>query len=215
MKALLKKELRIALHPTSVIFLHFGAMVLIPNYPYYTVFFYFCLGVFFTCLTGRENQDIQYTMLLPVRKGDIVRARIAVTAVMQLLSAACTMPFIFIRRGMPVGPNQAGIEANLAMAGIGFVLMGLFNLTFFGVYCKNPRRVGIAFLSGAGVMLAGSIASEVLIHFPKMAGLLDNYKRECLPCRALTLGIGFGIYTVLTGSSAVIGRRRFEKYDIE
>ena len=34
MKALIYKEMRLVLHPTAVIFLGLGAMLLIPDYPY-------------------------------------------------------------------------------------------------------------------------------------------------------------------------------------
>ena len=47
MKNLLLKEYRLAMHPTVLIFLALSAMLLIPSYPYYVVFFYTALGVFF------------------------------------------------------------------------------------------------------------------------------------------------------------------------
>ena len=50
MKELLKKEFTLALHPTGWLFLGLSAMVLIPNYPYYVIFFYTGLALFFTCL---------------------------------------------------------------------------------------------------------------------------------------------------------------------
>ena len=58
MKNLLRKELVLALHPTAPLFLALSAMLLIPNYPYLVAFFYTGLGVFFTCLNGRENDDV-------------------------------------------------------------------------------------------------------------------------------------------------------------
>ena len=61
MKNLMRKELVLAMHPASVLFLLLSAMLLIPNYPYYVICFYTCLGTFFICLTGRENRDIEFT----------------------------------------------------------------------------------------------------------------------------------------------------------
>ena len=58
MKNLLYKELRLALHPTAILFLFLSAMLLIPGYPYYVVFFYTCLGIFCICRNGRESRDI-------------------------------------------------------------------------------------------------------------------------------------------------------------
>ena len=72
MNKLLKKELALAMHPTAPIFLALSVLLIIPNYPYYVTFFYTSLAIFFTCLNGRENNDVYYTLLLPVPKRSVV-----------------------------------------------------------------------------------------------------------------------------------------------
>ena len=74
MKNLLYKELRLSLHPTMYLFLAMPAMLLIPSYPYYVAFMYTCLAVYFTFLFAREQNDIFYTAMLPIRKTDVVKA---------------------------------------------------------------------------------------------------------------------------------------------
>jgi len=76
MKELLFKEFKLAAHPTTYLFLFLGAMLLIPAYPYFVAFIYTCLGIFFIFLSARENQDILYTVSLPVRKRDVVKSRV-------------------------------------------------------------------------------------------------------------------------------------------
>ena len=71
---LLYKEFKLALHPAAVLFLLLSSMMLIPNYPMYVLFFYNTLGIFFICLSGRENHDFAYSLSLPIRKRDAVRA---------------------------------------------------------------------------------------------------------------------------------------------
>ena len=83
MKELLKKEISLVLHPTNWLFLALSALVLVPNYPYYVTFFYTGLGIFFLCLSGRENKDLEYTVALPVEKRDVVRARILVALLLE------------------------------------------------------------------------------------------------------------------------------------
>ena len=97
MKNLMRKELVLAMHPASVLFLLLSAMLLIPNYPYYVICFYTCLGTFFICLTGRENRDIEFTALLPVRKTDLVRARVFTVMLMQLAQLVIAVPFAVFR----------------------------------------------------------------------------------------------------------------------
>lgn len=73
MKNLLYKELRLAIHPTMCIFLAMPLLMLAPNYPYYVVFMYTCLAIYFTFLIGREQNDIFYTAALPIKKTDVVK----------------------------------------------------------------------------------------------------------------------------------------------
>lgn len=73
MKNLIYKEIKLALHPTAPLFLLLSTLLLIPNYPYEVVFFYTCLAVFFHCLSGRENHDIEYSLLLPIQKNRLWR----------------------------------------------------------------------------------------------------------------------------------------------
>ena len=81
---LLRKDFVLTMHPVTPFFLLLSAMVLIPNYPYSVVFFYTGLSLFFTCLAGRENRDIPYTLFLPVRRRDVVAARMAFAVCLQL-----------------------------------------------------------------------------------------------------------------------------------
>ena len=81
---LLYKEFKLALHPAAVLFLLLSSMMLIPNYPMYVLFFYNTLGIFFICLSGRENHDFAYSLSLPIRKrarAHCVRRYIAACAV--------------------------------------------------------------------------------------------------------------------------------------
>ena len=54
MAKLLKKEFALFAHPTSWMFLAFGAMMLIPGYPMYLPIFFSSLGLFYACLAARE-----------------------------------------------------------------------------------------------------------------------------------------------------------------
>lgn len=103
MKELLKKEISLVLHPTNWLFLALSALVLVPNYPYYVTFFYTGLGIFFLCLSGRENKDLEYTVALPVEKRDVVRARILVA----LLLEAAQMLLV----GLFVAVSQSALQA--------------------------------------------------------------------------------------------------------
>ena len=93
MKALLNKQFRLVCHPMTLIFTGFGIMLLIPSYPYTVAFFYVMLGLFFSFMNGREQRDIYFSALLPIRKRDTVKASVLFVLVVELASLLFAMPF--------------------------------------------------------------------------------------------------------------------------
>lgn len=163
MKNLMRKELVLAMHPASVLFLLLSAMLLIPNYPYYVICFYTCLGTFFICLTGRENRDIEFTALLPVRKTDLVRARVFTVMLMQLAQLVIAVPFAVFSSRVSA-ENLVGMDANTAFFGFALVLYGVFNLVFFRNYYRAPGKVGKAFGWGCGALTLCMVVFEACAH---------------------------------------------------
>lgn len=94
--------------------------MLIPNYPYYMSFFYTSLAIYFTCLSGRDNHDIFYSMTLPIRKRDIVKSRFIPVIILQLAQIITAIPFAMIRSTFRLPGNYVGIEANVAFLGYPF-----------------------------------------------------------------------------------------------
>lgn len=215
MDNLLYKEFKLAMHPTSLIFLSLSAMMLIPNYPYYVTFFYTSLGIFFMCLSGRENNDIFYTMMLPVRKKDIVKSRFLFVVVIQLAQVLTAIPFAYIRSLYDLPGNQVGIDANTAFFGLSFLMMGLFNLVFFTNYYKNTDKVGAAFGWGSLVMTVFMIIAEASVHIvPFMKNYLDTKDPNFIEYKLMVLVVGILVYSVLTLVAYKNSVRSFEALDL-
>ena len=215
MKTLLQKELRLALHPTAPLFLALSAMLLIPNYPYYVVFFYTSLAVFFICLTGRENQDVFYSVLLPIGKADVVKARFATVILLELLQVLLAVPFAVLRQTVIAAPNEAGMDANIALFGIAFLLLGLFNLVFFGLYYKEVQKVGKSFAISCVVTFAGICLAETLTFvLPFFRDQLDTRDPLYLPQKLLVLAVGIVLFCLLTGLAYRRAKRDFQAQDL-
>jgi hypothetical protein len=212
---LLYKELRLSLHPTSYIFLALSLLMLVPNYPYYVTFFYMTLAVFFTCLSGRENQDLLYMALLPVRKRDIVSARMVSSCMLELALMVLCVPFAIIRQGMDLPGNQVGMDANIALFGLSLMMLGLFNLMFFTRYYRNPDKVGRAFVLGSTVMFAFMAAAEVLDHvLPVFTEQLDTPDPAFLVPKLVCLALGALVYVALTLVAWRTSRGSLERIDL-
>ncbi len=215
MKKLLWKEFALAMHPTAIIFLSLSMMLIIPNYPYYVTFFYTGLAVFFTCLNGRENHDVAYTMSLPVRKRDIVKARFAFVMLMQLLQVLLAIPFAALRQSFDMPGNQVGMDANIAFFGLSFGMLGLFNLVFFRVYYRDVNKVGTAFVWSSTAIAVYMILAEVSAHaVPFVRDCLDTKDPEYLAYKLCVLAAGVLLYGLLTTVAYGNAVRSFEKLDL-
>ena len=215
MKNMLYKEFKLAMHPTSIIFLSLSAMMLIPNYPYYMTFFYTTLAIYFTCLSGRENHDIFYTMTLPIRKRDIVKSRFFLVIILQLAQIITAIPFAMIRRTYSLPGNLVGMDANVAFFGLSFLMLGLFNLVFFTKYYKDTDKVGTSFLLGTIVITIFMIIAEASVHVvPFIKNYLDTKDPEFLAYKVVVLAAGIVLYIVLTLFSYQRSVRSFEALDL-
>ena len=215
MNLLFQKEMRLAMHPASLGFLALSALLLVPNYPYYVTFFYTSLGIFFICLGGRENKDVEYSLLLPIAKIDAVKARFLTVLFLELVQMLLAVPFALLRQQMAVPLNQVGIEANIAFFGFSFVMLGIFNFVFFLVYYKDVRQVGKAFLIASTAVFLYTAVMETLVHIvPFFALRLDTLDPQFLTEKLTVLVIGFILFLLLTFGSARTAMKNFEKQDV-
>lgn len=166
MKNLLYKEFKLASHPTTYIFMLFSLMFLIPNYPTYVQFLYLCLSIFFIFLNGRINQDIFYTVSLPIKKSDVVKARVAMIAIIQMIQVIISIPFAVISIRLYPAGNQAGIEPNVAFYGFVFILYSAFNIGFFPLFYRTGYKTGLPFLVGGIASLLAYASLEMLVWIP-------------------------------------------------
>lgn len=212
---MLLKEFRLSMHPTCIIFLMMSAMLIIPNYPYYTAFFYTGLAIFFTCLSSRENHDIYYTLSLPVTKKDLVKGRIVFAVILETVQLIIAIPFAALRQMMPIEGNLVGMDANIAFFGLALVQLGIFNLVFFSIYYKNVNKVGTAFLWSSTAVFVYIAIVEVLDHIiPFFVNYLDTPDTKYVGYKLIVLFAGIIIYAVLTLITYFNSARSLEKADL-
>ena len=210
---LLYKELRLATHPNLYIFTLLGALVIIPAYPYGMVFIFGCLGPYISFMYGRETNDIYYTSLLPVKKKDTVKAKVLLIVLAQMTQLLISLPFAVLRLYVLPDGNPAGIEANLAYYGFGFIIYAIFDLIFLTQFFKTAYKVGKAFILAIIPATLGVIIMEVLVHIPKFKWLDSvepNIILQQIPI--LILGIIFYIFSILLAFR--ISAKRFQQVDL-
>lgn len=157
MKALIYKEFKLAMHPMCYLFvILFPLMILIPSYPLGIGFIYVlsCYPVLFLGANkGQQSNDLLYSTLLPVRKKDIVLARILTVIFMQLAFILITSAFYPAARVIHEAIKSSSKNPKdyfipgfghdsyvlvLAMAIIGYALA---DLIFFPIYYKKGKSI--------------------------------------------------------------------------
>lgn len=209
MKNLIKKELKLVVQPINYIFLIFGAMVLIPNYPYLVSFFYPTLGIFLMMMTTRENNDLIFSALLPVRKSDAVRARFITVALIEIANIIATIPFVLLRgviyKGSEVAENFF-LMPNAAFFGFAFILFAAFNASFLPKFFKNGYD--LRFLVPAIVVFLVINFAEVLGFIPVVKDYLRADDMAGRIAQLLVLVGGMAVFAL----ELVLDCRRSIKY---
>lgn len=175
MRKLLKKEMKLSASPLSYIFIVFGLMAFLPGYPILVGSFFVCLGMFQSFQYMREANDITYTALLPVAKGDIVRAKYMFCIMIEFCYFILTSVPVLVRMTVlseaAVYRHNVLMNANLVYLGFVLLILGLFNLIFLGGFFKTAYKFAKPFVTFivAAFFVVG--IGETLFHIPALSAL--------------------------------------------
>jgi ABC-2 type transport system permease protein len=215
MKDLLYKEIRLALHPTIYYFLCFGSLLLIPSWPYFLAFMYLFIAVMNTLIEGKANQDILFTVSLPVRKTDVVRARVCSVAAFEILQLAAAVPFAVLSRVINPHGNAAGMNPNIAFFGFALIMYAIFNAILFPMFYRSAYKPGVPMLVStlAAMVFVGAV--ETLVHaVPVLAAHLNPLGAAHPLSQLAALAAGITIFLLATRWGFVRGARNFDAVDL-
>ncbi len=215
MNNLLYKELRLVIHPLFYLTVLFGALILIPNWVYFVALMYVLFIAFPNIFMNVKAQnDTGFSVLMPVRKRDVVKARImsmSILEVAQVLVAA-----IFVAISVSINPKgNFLIDANLAFLGCVLVMYGLFNLIFFPMFYKTSHKIGIPLLVALCVAFVFSSIIEVLVVMvPAVTKVLDGVNSSALVSQIPVLAAGIALFAALTWLAYQRAATNFEVIDL-
>lgn len=210
---LLYKEMRLAAHPTSIVFAFLGCLVLVPSYPYSVVFMFGCLAPYITFLNARETNDLWYTAVLPMTKRESVLGKCLLVVSFQLFQLLFSVPFAILRDAMNMANNPVGLDATVAWYGFGLFLYAVFDLLFLTAFYKSGYKAGKAFILAAIPMVILMAAIEAAAHIPALVWM-DSRQPKHLRMQLPILLVGMVSYGALVPFAYRISARRFEKVDL-
>ena len=217
MTDLLRKEFRLAASPLSYFFVISAFLTFVPGYPILLGAFFTTLGIFYSFQTSRENKDIDFSLLLPVSKADIVKGKFAFCLIIELVSfvimTAATVVRMTLLKGAPAYTSNALMCANLTFLGFALLIFGLFNSVFIGGFFRTAYYFGKPFILYCIVSLVVIGIAETLHHLPGLAAF-NSFGFEKLTLQLPALIIGLIAFSVLTALSVNESVKHFESADM-
>ena len=217
MLVLLGKELKLALSPLTKWFLCFALVTLIPRYPILTGAVLVCVGILYSFQSFRESGDILYSLLLPLRRRDVVAGKFALCVLVEWIAFACMAGLAALRmtvlHTLPVYESNVMMAANLWFLALTLLIFMAFNFVFVGGFFRSGGHVGRPFLRFLPLALILVLAGETLYRIPALS-LLNRVSGRGLWVQAALLGGAFAAYFGLTLLALRQSQARFEEYEV-
>lgn len=214
---LIKKEFKLSAHILSYVFIAFGLMTFIPGYPILVGVFFSCLGIFQSFQSYRESNDIAYTILLPVSKKDIVKAKFIFVLTIQFLTFLIMFIITIIRMTVLVDVEAYVLNplltANLVFLGYALIIYGLFNFLFVRGFFKTAYKFGKPFVSFTVVGFLVISLAESLRYIPGLEAL-NSLGFNNISIQLTGLMVGFIINVLLNYISYKYSVESFERIDL-
>jgi hypothetical protein len=192
-------------------------VALIPGYPIVLSAFFVCLGLFYSFQAARENNDILYTALLPVRKTDVVRAKfifvIFIQMVFFVLSFALTMLRMTVMNRSDVYVTNPMMNANQLYLAFILLIFAVFNTVFLAGFFKTAYKFGkpfIFFTVASALLIA---IAETLHHIPGLEYLNETDTFSNASMWLMLLAAAF-IYVLASFASSRASQKSFEQVDL-
>lgn len=216
MRKLLYKEMKLSANPLSYWFITFSAMTMIPRYPILVGSFFICLGIFYTYQQVREYDDITYTVMLPVRKKDVVSAKYLFVLFIELIAfVLCALLTIirmkFLGNAAPYVTNPL-MNANAAYLGYLLAVFASFNGIFLAGFFKTAYKIGKPFILFCVVGSIIIFMGEVLHHILGLENLNDPANLSIL--QVAILAIGITVFMLCTWFSYKKALKDFEEINL-
>ena len=215
MRNLLIKELTLVINPYYFLFTLFGALLLIPQW----VFFVAPLYLVFIALpnmiqSAKAQKDLEFTMLLPIRKGDGVCARVLAFSILEVAQVAVIAIFAALNIALYHTPNFF-TDPNVAYVGCVFVMYGVFNIVFFPMFYKTGYKLAVPLsVAITASILFGGIIEMLVVMVPSVTQVLDGISGQALVAQIPVLLCGIFVFALLTWISIRISIKRFRKVNL-
>lgn len=217
MNNILRKEIKLSSSLIAYLFMLFGLMFFIPGYPILCGVFFSTLGIYKSFEYAREANDIVFSVLLPISKKDVVKARYYFVCLIELgtilfMSVATLLRMTFLVDANAYR-NNFMMNANLFALGAAFMLFGIFNFIFVGGFFKTVYKIGKPFIIYMIICFLFISIFETLHHIPQL-DIINSFGLDNIGLQLILLVIGFVLWLLMTMVSCKKAYKDFDKIDL-
>ncbi|GIP37184.1 hypothetical protein J31TS4_04640 [Paenibacillus sp. J31TS4] len=216
---LVMKDIKLGIHPMFFISpVLFGMLMLIPSWIYFLVPMYF-FWITVPNLFGnfRSQNDMMFTTMLPVIKKDMVKARISVIVILELLHIGFAILFGLLNQLLYSNLNITYyfFAPTMGFWGLCMAMLAIFNIIFFPMYYKTAYKFGraVAFATIAAMLFAGVVQWMGI----QITSMFDIFNVTAADHRAFHAGIliaGIAIFAAFTLIAYRVALKRFLKVEL-
>lgn len=217
MRNMMLKEMKLSASPITYLFILFGLMFFLPGYPVLCGVFFVTLGIFQGFQYAREANDIEFSVLLPIRKREVVKGKYSFVCFIEGCSLILMLAIVIIRMtalsDAAVYRANAMMNANLFALGGALVAFGLFNMIFLGGFFKTAYKLGRPFVTYIIVVFLVIGVLEAMHHIPGFE-IVNAFGSDHIGFQFIMLLAGLVIFLIMTGLSYRAACRNFEVIDL-
>ena len=198
---LLNKELKLCASPLSFLFLGFTALTLLPKFAILSGPLLVCIGIFYSFYRLRESGDLEYSVLLPLHKEEVVLGKYLFAGFLQGTAFLLTVVFSALRRFVLAGrglyEGNILLPSNLTFLAFTVLIFAAFNYLFLlGLFRDGYKVQGplLRFLL-CGVLL---LALAEGLHHVQAVPFLDGEDLASLLVQGGLLAVSLAVYFLLT-----------------
>jgi hypothetical protein len=211
------KDLKLGVNPWFFALpLLMGALMLVPGWLYFLVPLYFCWITIPNMFAGfRTQNDLMFTTMMPVTKKDIVKARVTVIVILELLHLVLAMIYGMITIRLYPDLTYYFFAPHMGFWGLCFVMLAIFNVIFISMYYKTAYKYGgAAITSMTAAMLFAGVAQWIGVQNSFISDTFNGSGADNTVLQLSILIAGIVIFIAFTLIAYRIAVKRFLKVEI-
>ncbi|MBB6731497.1 ABC-2 transporter permease [Cohnella zeiphila] len=195
-----------------------GLLMLIPSWIYFLVPMYFYWITVPNMFNNFKTQnDMMFTSMMPVTKKDMVKARVAVIVILEILHIGFAAIFGVIHDLVYANLNigYQFFAPSMGFWGLCLVMMAIFNIILIPMYYKTAYKFSVPLiLATAAAMIYAGIVQWVGIENKSMSDIFNVTIAEHIGLHASILAAGIVLFAAFTLTAYRIAVQRFLKVEL-